>query len=94
MGQKKYILEEGMLHILLLFIGKLLSIIDKEKNISLIDNIISYSFSSIKMENVVSGTNVIVSHARIVPHYQLGSMNYISQMMKEIKERIRCYEIY
>jgi hypothetical protein len=76
------------------YIGKLLSIIDKEKNISLIDNIISYSFSSIKMENVVSGTNVIVSHARIVPHYQLGSMNYISQMMKEIKERIRCYEIY
>ncbi len=66
------------------YIGKLLEIIDKKSNKSLIDNVIDYSFSKIKLFDVKPGTEVIVSHLRIPPHYQMGGMVYINRARKQI----------
>ena len=68
------------------YIGKLLEIIDKNSSISLIDNVFDYSFSKIKLVNVKPGTEVIVSHLRIPPHYQMGSMVYLNRARKQISK--------
>lgn len=70
------------------YIGKLLNIIDKKTRISLIDKVEEYTFSKIKMKNVVPGTNVAVTHLRVPPHYQLGGMVYVNRVRKKIVDRI------
>lgn len=69
------------------YIGKLLSLIDKESKLSLIDNVIEYSFSKIKTKDIAVGTMVTVSHLRVPPHYQMGGMVYINRIRKKIIDR-------
>src|SRR5208282_1472945 len=54
------------------YIGKLLSIVDSQSSESLMDNVVEYSFSKIKLQNIQPGGEVIVTHLRIPPHYQMG----------------------
>lgn len=70
------------------FLGKILEIVDVQNHTSIVSNIESYSFSEIKMKNTQPGTNVLVSHLRIVPHYQMGAMVYINRIRKEIIQSI------
>lgn len=69
------------------YIGKLLNIIDKNSNNSLMDYVKEYSFSKIKMKNVEPNTNVMVAHLRIPPHYQMGGMVYINRVRQKIVNR-------
>ena len=70
------------------YIGKLLSIVDKNTKISLFDYVKEYSFNKIKMENVATGTEVVVTHLRVPPHYQMGGMVYINRARKKIVDNI------
>lgn len=66
------------------FMGKILDIIDDKKHISLLKYLSSYSFSEIILDSSVPRTEVLVSHLRIIPHYQMGAMSYINRIRKEI----------
>lgn len=66
------------------YIGKLLSVTDKNTKTPLIEKVSNYSFSKINMKDINPGTNVIVSHLRIPPHYQMGGMVYINRIRKNI----------
>jgi len=70
------------------YIGKLLSIFDKKTNTSLIDNVVEYSFSRIKLKNIAPGTAVVVTHLRVPPHYQMGGMVYVNRIRKKIVDRV------
>lgn len=67
------------------YIGKLLNIIDVKTKRSLLSRVQEYSFSLIKTD-IVSGTQVIVSHLRIPPHYQMGGMVYVNRARQKIVE--------
>lgn len=69
------------------YIGKLLNILDSKSKKSLMDNVVDYTFSLIKMRDMVPGTDVIVSHLRVPPHYQMGGMVYVNRVRKKIVER-------
>lgn len=69
------------------YIGKILSVIDKNTEKSLNDQIVEYSFSKIKMRDVSPGTLVTVTHLRVPPHYQMGGMVYVNRVRKKIVER-------
>jgi hypothetical protein len=74
------------------YLGKILSIVDKLTNKSLMDSVIEYSFSKIKMKDVAPGTEVIVNHLRIPPHYQMGGMVYINRARKKIVDRVKLFQ--
>lgn len=69
------------------YMGKILSLVDKKTKASLMDQVVEYSFSKIKLKNVKAGTQVTVSHLRIPPHYQMGGMVYINRIRKKIVDR-------
>jgi hypothetical protein len=69
------------------YIGKLLNIIDKKTSLPILDCVVEYSFSRIKMKNVKPETEVIVSHLRVPPHYQMGGMVYVNRIKKKITDR-------
>lgn len=69
------------------YIGKLLGVHDKVTKVSLMDDVVEYSFSKIKMKNIVPGTEVIVTHLRVPPHYQMGGMVYVNRVRKKIVDR-------
>ena len=69
------------------YIGKLLSINDMVSKASLIDKVTEYSFSKIKLKDIVPGTEVIVTHLRVPPHYQMGGMVYVNRIRKKIIDR-------
>ena len=69
------------------YIGKLLSIVDSQSSQSLMDNVVEYSFSKIKLQNIRPGVEVIVTHLRIPPHYQMGGMVYVNRIRKKIVDR-------
>ena len=71
------------------YIGKLLSIIDKKDSSVLMDHVKEYSFSLIKMKDIEPGTEVIVTHLRVPPHYQMKGMVYVNRIRKKIVERAR-----
>lgn len=66
------------------FIGKLLNISDKNSKAILLDKVIEYNFSKIYLKDVKPGTEVIVTHLRAPPHYQMGGMAYINKIRKNI----------
>jgi hypothetical protein len=68
------------------YIGKLLGITDN-KNTQLIQQVSEYSFSKIKVKNIRPGTEVVVTHLRIPPHYQMGGMVYVNRVRKKIVDR-------
>jgi hypothetical protein len=70
------------------YIGKLLSVTDKLTKNPLLDKVTEYSFSKIKMKDIDPGTEVIVTHLRIPPHYQMGGMVYINRVRKKIIDRV------
>jgi len=69
------------------YIGKLLNIIDAKSKNSLLSNVVEYSFSKIKMKDVVLGSEVIVTHLRVPPHYQMGGMVYVNRARKKIVDK-------
>lgn len=69
------------------YIGKLLSVSEKATKLPLNDHVIEYSFSKIKMRDITPGTEVIVTHLRIPPHYEMGGMVYVNRVRKKIVER-------
>lgn len=68
------------------YMGKLLSLITND-GISIMDDVLEYSFSKIKLKNTLPGTKVQVSHLRIPPHYQMGGMNYLNKTRKKIVDK-------
>lgn len=66
------------------FIGKILNVVDKNTKAILIDNVVEYSFLKIKFRDIVPGTEVIVTHLRAPPHYQMGGMVYVNRIRKKI----------
>lgn len=69
------------------YIGKLLSISNKKTGDSLLENVMEYSFSKIKMKDIDPGIEVTVTHLRIPPHYQMGGMVYVNRVRKKIIDR-------
>lgn len=53
------------------------------------DRVVDYSFSKIKVRDIDPGTEVIVTHLRIPPHYQMGGMVYINRIKDKIVERAK-----
>ena len=71
------------------YIGKLLSINNKKTKEPLLGKVKEYTFSKIKMKDIVPGTEVIVTHLRVPPHYQMGGMVYVNRLRKKIVERAK-----
>jgi hypothetical protein len=71
------------------YIGKLLNIIKSDTKISIMDLVKDYSFSQIRMYDIVPNTPVIVTHLRVPPHYQMGGMVYVNRIRKKIVERAK-----
>jgi hypothetical protein len=69
------------------YIGKLLNIVDKKTKETLINQVVEYSFSLIKLKEAKPGTKVIVSHLRVPPHYQMGAMANLNRIRKKIIEK-------
>jgi hypothetical protein len=69
------------------YIGKLLSVTEKNGKAPLTDKVVEYSFSKIKMRDILPGTEVIVTHLRVPPHYQMGGMVYVNRVRKKIVDR-------
>lgn len=69
------------------YIGKLLSIINKETKEPLMKYVKDYGFSRIHMMDMAPGTEVIVTHLRVPPHYQMGGMVYINRIRKKIVDK-------
>lgn len=69
------------------YIGKLLSIYNVSNNENLMNNVEEYGFSKIKLSDIVPGTEVIVTHLRVPPHYQMGGMVYVNRLRKKIIDR-------
>lgn len=70
------------------YIGKLLDIVNLDKNISILSDVKDYSFSKIKLDKTPTETHVRVSHLRIPPHYQMGSMVYLNRIRKKIVDKV------
>ena len=71
------------------YIGKLLNIVDKNTKMSILDKVTEYSFSRIKLRDIVSGTPIIVTHLRVPPHYQMGGMVYVNRIRKKIVDALK-----
>jgi ferredoxin-like protein FixX len=71
------------------YIGKLLSIVNSKNNEPVLDLVKEYSFSKIKMKDIIPGTEVIVTHLRVPPHYQMGGMVYINRIRKKIVDKAK-----
>jgi hypothetical protein len=71
------------------YIGKLLNVIHKDTKASLMQYVKDYSFSRIRMRDIVPGTPVTVTHLRVPPHYQMGGMAYVNRIRKKIVERAK-----
>lgn len=70
------------------FIGKILDITDTYGHTHMHD-IDEYSFNTIKMRNVKPNTQVVVTHLRIPPHYQMGGMTHVNRIRKNIVDKIK-----
>jgi hypothetical protein len=71
------------------YIGKLLNVIHKDTKVSLMQHVKDYSFSRIRVRDIVPGTPVTVTHLRVPPHYQMGGMAYVNRIRKKIVERAK-----
>lgn len=70
------------------YIGKILNVIDKKTNESIISNIQYYTFNKIKMRDT-SNIDVIVKHLRVPPHYEMGGMVYVNRIRKNLISKIK-----
>lgn len=69
------------------FIGKLISVLDKESGETLTNRIKSYSFVDIQSD-LAPGTNVIVNHYRIPPHYEMGGLVFLQRIRRHLVDKI------
>lgn len=69
------------------YMGKLLNVVNKKTNTSILNQVEEYSFSKIKLKDVKPGTMVTVTHLRIPPHYQMGGMVYVNRIRKKIIDK-------
>ena len=69
------------------YIGKLLNVINKHTKQPLMHHVKDYSFSKIHMQDISPGIEVIVTHLRVPPHYQMGGMVYINRVRKNIVDK-------
>lgn len=68
------------------FIGKLISLLDTEGK-SLLDQVASYTFSEIFVPSLPEDLPVQVTHYRITPHYEMGSLVILQKIRKKIQEK-------
>lgn len=73
------------------YIGKLLSVINKENRESVSHLVQEYTFNKIKID-VPDNTVVEVTHLRVPPHYQMGGMVYVNRVRKLIIDEVKKYE--
>lgn len=70
------------------YIGKLLEVINKSTGTSILSDVKEYSFSKIKFKTTSPGTQVMVTHLRVPPHYQMGGMVYLNRIRRKIVDKI------
>jgi hypothetical protein len=70
------------------YIGKILDIINSNTNESILNNVVNYTFSKIKVRDIKPNTEVIVTHLRVPPHYQMGGMVYVNRIRQNIINKI------
>jgi hypothetical protein len=71
------------------YIGKLLDVVDIDRNVSIMNSVDDYNFFSINMKNDIKpGTKVYVKHLRVPPHYQMGALVHINRARKSIVDRV------
>jgi hypothetical protein len=83
--QEIYIGNRKSSYIKPFYIGKLLDV--KIQNNSIMDKVVEYSFSKIKLKDINPNTSVKVSHLRVPPHYQMGGMVYVNRIRKKISDQ-------
>lgn len=69
------------------FLGKIIDVVDKSTNKSVLDKIKGYSFVQIE-SSLVPGTVVTVSHYRIPAHYEMGSMVFLQRIRRHLVDKI------
>ena len=70
------------------YIGKLVDLIDIDTGTSLLPYVDDYTFSYIKVSGIKPGTKVKVTHLSVPPHYQMGPMNIMNRIIRQIKNSI------
>lgn len=71
------------------FIGKLIDVVDKNNQSSLISYVKEYSFISIKLDaNILPGTEVNVVHFRIPSHYEMGNLVFLQRIRKSLVDSV------
>jgi hypothetical protein len=71
------------------YIGKILDITDIDTGTSLMPLVEKYSFTKIKMKNEAQpGTDVVVSHMRIYPHYQMGGLAHLNKIRRLMVDKV------
>lgn len=69
------------------FLGKLIDVIDKNTNRSVLSKIKGYSFVQIESE-LSPGTPVSVSHYRIPSHYEMGALVFLQRIRRHLVDKI------
>ena len=69
------------------FIGKVIDIVEKDTNKSLKGAVASYSFSKIDT-SIPASTHVDVTHFRILPHYEIGSLVILQKVRSNIIDKV------
>jgi hypothetical protein len=71
------------------YIGKLLDVFDSATGDSLMANVTEYSFFRINFDKTVKpGTVIDISHCRIPPHYQMGSLVHLNRIRRKIVDTV------
>ncbi len=71
------------------FIGLLVDVVHRGSGQSLRDNVKSYSFVQIKMDDTVpEGTPVEVTHFRIASHYEMGGLVHLQRIRRKIVDSV------
>jgi hypothetical protein len=55
---------------------------------SILNDVLEYSFSKIKLSKTPPNTKVQVIHLRVPPHYQMGGMVYLNRIRRKIVDKV------
>jgi len=71
------------------FIGRIIDVAYKESGASLRDKVVEHSFSQILMDKSVEpGTEVTVTHFRILSHYEMDSLVHLQRIRRSIVDSV------
>jgi len=71
------------------FIGKIIDIKDNKTGISIKNSMKQHSFVEIEMNKEIEpNTDVEVTHFRILPHYEIGSLVYLQRIRRKIVDSV------